>query len=1048
MKIYETAVRKPISTLLIFAGAIVLGVFSLSQLSVDLYPEMEVPMLSVITTYPGASSSEIEQNITRRMEDNLNTVSDLKKITSRSQDNMSVVILEFEWGTNLDEASNDVRDALGRVETYLPDDAEKPMIIKFSTSMMPILYLYATANESYNGLYKLLDEKLANPINRINGVGAVSISGSPVREVQVNINPQKIEAYNLTVEQIGQIIAQENNNIPAGAMDIGTERFALRIESEFTESEQINDIVIANIGGREIRIADVATVQDTIRKMTVEETINGETGVRIIIQKQSGANSVEIAREVKEMLPELIKSLPPDVQIGILFDTSSNITNSINSLSETVILAFVFVVFVVLFFLGRWRATIIIALTIPVSLVAGFIYLLFTGGTINIISLSSLSIAIGMVVDDAIVVLENIVKHLERGARPKDAAVYGTNEVWLAVIATTLTVVAVFLPLTLTSGIAGIMFKQLGWIVTIVIIVSMIAAITMTPTLTALMLRFSATHTYKGMGIIFKPIDKFLDWLDNFYAKLLKWTVSHRTVTIVSSLLIFASSLYLLTLVPTDFMPSPDNGQLSATVELPVGANLEQTKQLAHRIEQAFVEKIPEIRVVSVSSGADDQGGFAALFGNTGANSISYMIILHDLKDRKKNNQRGAEEITETMRLEIAKFPEVVKYTVSSGGAGSAMMGGSGVDVKVFGYDFDETMVVAEELADRMRTIKGARDITVSREDMRISLQVDFDREKLAAFGINSVTAASYVRNRINGMTASIYREEGEEYDIVVRYDESFRESIEDIQNILLYNGRVDATTGKPNAIRLSEVATVVERFTLPTIEREDRQRVVTVSAALAAGTALGEVASATQLEINKITLPSGIDIAISGAVEDQQESFNDLYTLLILIILLVYIVMATQFESFKMPFIIMLSVPFAFTGVFLALWITGFPLSMIALIGGIMLVGIVVKNGIVIIDFTNLQRERGMPLNEAIIIAGKSRLRPVMMTTLTTILGMIPMAIGMGEGSEMWQPMGVAVVGGLTFSTVLTLLVVPAMYSVFNAGEAKKERAANRIEI
>ena len=667
MKIYETAVRKPISTILIFIGAIVLGVFSLTRLSIDLYPELEIPMLSVITSYPGASASDIEQNITRRLEDNLNTVSDLKKITSRSQENMSVIILEFEWGVHLDEASNDVRDVLGRIETYLPEGADKPMIIKFSTSMMPIMYLYATANESYNGLYKLLDEKIANPLNRINGVGAVSINGSPVREVQVNVDPQKIESYNMTIEQIGQIIAMENSNIPAGAMDIGSERLSLRIEGEFTESEQVKDIVIANYGGREIRISDVATVQDTIKKMTVEETINGETGVRIIIQKQSGANSVAIAQEVNKMLPDLLKTLPPDVHVGTLFDTSKYITNSINSLTETVMYAFIFVVLVVLFFLGRWRATIIVALTIPVSLISGFIYLLFTGGTINIISLSSLSIAIGMVVDDAIVVLENVVKHIERGARPKDASVYGTNEVWLAVIATTLTVVAVFLPLTLTSGIAGIMFKQLGWIVSIVIVVSTIAAITMTPTLTALMLRFKAAHTYRGMGIIFKPIDRFLDWLDHAYARLLTWTVTHRTVTIVIALLIFTVSLSLLTQVPTELMPQSDNGQLSVRVELPVGANLEQTKSLAHRIERTFVEQCPEIKVISVSSGADDQAGFAALFGNSGTNAISYMIVLQDLKDRKKNGQRGQEEISEVLRLEIAKFPEVVKYTVSAG---------------------------------------------------------------------------------------------------------------------------------------------------------------------------------------------------------------------------------------------------------------------------------------------------------------------------------------------------------------------------------------------
>ena len=1032
MKIYETAVRKPISTLLLIMGAVVFGLFSLNRLSIDLYPDIELPMLTVITSYVGASAADIEQNITRRMEDNLNTVSNLKKITSRSQDNMSVVILQFEWGSNLDEASNDVRDALGRLETYLPEGADKPMIVKFSTTMMPIVYLYATANESYNGLYKMLEEKLANPINRINGVGAVNISGSPIREIQVNVNPRKLESYSLTVEQIGQIIAMENSNIPAGAMDIGSERLSIRIEGEFSESERINNVVVANYGGRKIYVSDVATVIDTVRKKTVEETINGERGVRIIVQKQSGANSVAIAREIQKILPDIVKTLPPDVKVDTLFDTSKYITNSINSLTETVMFAFLFVMLVVLFFVGRWRATFIIIITMPVSLVTGFIYLMFMNGTINIVSLSSLSIAVVLVVDDAIVVLENVVKHIERGSRPKDAAVYATNEVWLAVIATTLTLLAVFLPLTMVGGIAGIMFKQLGWIVSIVTTASTVVAITLTPMLTSRMLSFKETHTYKGLGVIFKPIDKFLNNLDNLYAGLVAWTVSHRTVTIVTAFLIFASSVLLVTQVPTDFFPRPDSGQINATVELPVGTNLEQTTAIARRLERAFVEKCPEINVISVSSGADDRAGFAAIFGNSGSNVISFMTILHDLKDRKKNKQRSMDEVSEVMRLEIAKLPEVVKFSVSSGGAGMGMLGGGGVDVKVFGYDFEQTAVVARQMADRMRTIPGARDVAVSREDMKMELQVDFDREKLANFGINTATAATFVRNRINGMTASLFREGGEEYNIVVRYAEPFRESIEDIQNIVLYNSQ-------GRSIRVSEVATIIERFSPPRIEREDRQRVITVSSALATGAALGDVAAAAQKEIDKLVLPPGVDVVISGTVKDQQEAFQDLFILLALILMLVYIVMATQFESFKNPLIVMLTVVFAFTGVFLALWITGVTLSLIALIGAIMLVGIVVKNGIIIIDFTNLQRERGLPLNQAVITAGKSRLRPVLMTSVSTILGMLPLAIGTGEGSEIWQPMGVAVVGGATFSTLLTLLVVPAVYSAFNTRAEKK---------
>ncbi len=742
MKIYETAVRKPVSTILIFIGAIILGLFSLNRLSVDLYPEMDLPALSVLTTYAGASAADIEQNVTKVLEDQLNTVANLKTMTSSSQDNMSVVTLEFEWGSNLDEASNDVRDVLGRIETYLPDNVDKPMIIKFNSSMIPIMFLYATADESYNALYKMLDEKVANPINRINGVGAVSISGSPTREVQINVDPQKLEAYGLTVEQIGQIIAQENANVPAGAIDIGSERLSLRIEGEFPESMLMKDIVVSNINNKAVFLSDVAEVKDTVKTMTVEETINGEKGVRIIIQKQSGANSVEIAQAVRKALPELRNTLPPDVKLEILQDTSKHITNSINSLTETVMYAFIFVVLVVLFFLGRWRATFIIVLTIPVSLMASFVYLLFTGGTINIISLSSLSIAIGMVVDDAIVVLENIVQHLERGARPKDAAIYATNEVWLAVLATTLTVVAVFLPLTMASGIAGIMFKPLGWIVSITVVVSTIAAITLTPMLSARMLQFRASHTYKGMGIIFKPIDRILDKLDDAYAGLLTWAVRHRSATIATAFGIFIASLGLLQLVPTEMFPTSDNGQISASVELPVGANLEQTRTIAHQLGNRFRELCPEITVLSISAGADDQAGFAALFGNSGVNTIAFTVVMDDWSKRKEAGLRGMEAVAEEMRKEIARYPEVVKYSVSPGGGGGGMSSNT-VEVKVFGYDFNTSERVANALADSMRTIKGTRDILLSREEMRVEMQVDFDREKLARFGLNTASAAA-----------------------------------------------------------------------------------------------------------------------------------------------------------------------------------------------------------------------------------------------------------------------------------------------------------------
>lgn len=1031
MKIYETSVRRPLSTIIIFVGVIILGLFSLRNLAIDLYPEMDIPAVSVFTTYEGASAADIETNITKILEDRLNTVNNLKKLTSKSYDNFSLITVEFEWGINIDEATNDIRDAIGIVEQYLPDDSDKPVIFKFNSSMIPVLFLSATADESYAAIYKILDDKLVNPLNRIDGVGSVSISGAPIREVQVNLDPVKMEAYKLTIEQIGAVIGAENLNVPGGTFDVGSESFTLRIEGEFADSEELKNVVVSNTDGKTVLLSDVASVKDTLKKETINERINGQKGVRIIVQKQSGANTVSVAKSVLAEVDRLKVSLPPDIQIATIVDTSEFIEDSIGSLSETVMYAFIFVVLVVLFFLGRWRATFIICLTIPVSLIAAFIYLFATGGSINVISLSSLSIAIGMVVDDAIVVLENITKHIERGSSAREASIYGTNEVWLAVIATTLTVVAVFLPLTMVGGMAGIMFQPFGWIVSIVVVISTVAAITLTPTLSALMLKNDKAHTYKGLGVIFKPIDKFLDKLDVGYAKLLTWAVHHRTGVIIGCILIFVASLFLVSQVPTEFIPESDNNQISATVELPQSTGLEATKTIAYQIEEIINREYPEVEVLSTSSGAADGSNIFAAFGKSGTNVINYTMRM----SKSTTRDRSIYEISDLLRKQIENIPEVEKYTVTPGGSSGGGLGsGNTVDVLIFGYDFDVTTNYANRLSDSItKNVEGARDTRLSRDPMQLQYRVNFDRKKLAYYGLNMRTAANYVRNRINGLTASIYREDGDEYDIVVRYDEQYRQSVQAIENILIYNPQ-------QQAVRVRDVGEVVEYFTPPTIERENRQRVITVQSSLF-GAALSDVVAGIQAEIAKLETPQGVYIDIGGTYEDQQESFADMGLLLVLIVVLVYIVMCTQFESLRMPFIIMLSLPFAFSGVFLALWMTNTSLSLIALIGAVMLVGIVVKTGIVMVDFTNLLRERGMAVSQAVIAAGKSRLRPVLMTALTTILGMVPLAIGSGEGSAIWKPMGIAVIGGLTFSTILTLVIIPVVYTLFGANYMKKER-------
>ena len=463
MSIYESAVKKPVTTALIFVAIVVLGLFSFTRLSVDLYPKIELNQITVMTTYSGASAADIEQNVTKRLETALSTVTDLKKITSNSKDNISLVVLEFEYGTSMDEAVNDIRSVIDLQRNFLPDECESPVILKFSSDMMPVAFLSArTSSKNVQGLYKILEDKVANPINRLDGVASVSISGAPQREIQVLADPRKMEAYRVTVEQLAAVISAENRNVPGGNIDVGTQTYSVRVDGEFSASDELNDIVIGSFNGKNIYVKDVATVKDTLKERSTEVFTNGVLGSSIVIQKQSGANVVEIADRIKAALPEIQNTLPEDIKIDMILDTSEFIKDSISSLTETVVLAGVFVMLVVLFFLGRWRATVIIILTIPVSLVAAFIYLMVTGNTLNIISLSSLSIAIGMVVDDAIVVLENITTHIERGSKPKDAAIYATNEVAVAVIASTLTIIAVFFPLTMVTGLAGIMFKQLG----------------------------------------------------------------------------------------------------------------------------------------------------------------------------------------------------------------------------------------------------------------------------------------------------------------------------------------------------------------------------------------------------------------------------------------------------------------------------------------------------------------------------------------------------------------------------------------------------------
>ncbi len=807
MSLYEGAVKKPIMTSLCFLAVAIFGLFSLSKLPVDLYPDIETNTIMVMTTYQGASASDIENNVTRPLENVLNSVSNLKHITSRSSENISVITLEFEYGYDIDVLTNDVRDKLDMVSSMLPDEVETPIIFKFSTDMIPILLLSVQAEESQPALYKILDDNVANPLARVPGVGTVSISGAPKREVNVYCDPNKLDAYNLSVETISSIISAENRNTPGGTFDVGSNTYSLRVEGEFKDPKEMENIVVGTHNGASVYLRDVAKVVDSVEERAQKTYSNGVQGAMIVVQKQSGANSVAISQKVIDMLPQ----------------------NRLN------------------------------------------------------------------------------------------------------------------------------------------------------------------------------------------------WAVRHRLTVMAGCAAFFVASLFCAKYIGTEFFPAADNSRIGINLQLPIGARVERAEALASELTNKWMTRYGDMmKVCNYTVGqADSDNTFASMQDN-GSHIISFNISLVSPGDRDVT----LETVCDEMREDLKGYPELDKAQVILGGSTGGMSAQASADFEVYGYDFTATDKVSAELKEKLLQVKGVSEVNISRQDYQPEYQVDFDREKLALHGLNLSTASNYLRNRVNGALASYYREDGDEYDIRVRYAPEFRTKIEDLENILIY-------TPSGEGIRVKDLGKVVERSAPPTIERKDRERIVTVSAVIS-GAPLGDVVADGNAIIDKMDLPSGASIQISGSYEDQQDSFSDLGTLAVLIVILVFIVMAAQFESLSYPFIIMFSIPFAFSGVLMALFFTGTNLNVMSLLGGIMLIGIVVKNGIVLIDYITLCRERGQAVLHSVVTAGRSRLRPVLMTTLTTILGMVPMAVGQGEGAEMWRPLGVAVIGGLTVSTILTLILVPVLYCSF----------------
>ncbi len=1030
MTLPEFGVKRPTANLMIFSAIIIIAFYSLTRLGVDMMPEIEPPAITVISSYPGASPDDVEIKVTEPLENQLATTPGLEKITSRSFDGTSLITLKFKWGTNLDEASNDIRDRIELTKRFLPnipDEMDNPFIFKFNTANIPIIYMGITADQSYPELYDIIDKRVADPLMQLPGVGTVQLIGGLERQINVWIDRERLEGYGFSILDIQNTLKQENITQPLGSIKSGLTDYLLRLPGEFAEPEEMNLVILGKRDNKFVYLKDVARVEDSFKEITTIIRINGHRALMLMVQKQTGTNTVEVAERVKKRLKNIERTLPSDIKIHTIFDTSKDITNALDSLKLSLWLGIILVILVVWFFLRQFFGSLIIALTIPFSLLIAFIYLFIGGKTINIMSLSSLAIACGMVVDNAIVVVDNVYRHLERGQRPREAALFGTQEMFLAISASTLTTIVVFLPMLFVTGVVGIIFGQLAMIVTVTLLASLFTAGTFTPMLCARWLRLRKFYDISERW--FKP------WEDA-YAKALGWSLNHKKIIILGFSAVFILSLFSMRFIGNEFIPEEDSGDIRITVELPVGTRVEETDKAAKRIEGIFEKSAPEAKTVFVRSGETTRGLGRVFGGGSGTHIVTSGAKLVP-KGRRK---RSVAEVGQAIRKEIRNIPGVLKVDVSTGNPiGRLITGGGGkaIQLEIIGHSFEDTNAFAEKMKAVMEKIPGVADASISRDISLPELKIEVDREKATSLGLTMNTIASSVKTFIEGSTATKYREKGETYDIYVRLEESSRTKIEDIESLSI----VSPLTGKQ--IKLVNFAKVYEIKGPIRIERMNRERVVRVECNVYRRSA-GKVIEDIKKELKKMTLPSDVMINFGGEAEEQSKAFRDLTLLLILGIILVYMVMAAQFESLIDPFIIMFSVPFTFTGVLLGFLITGTTLSVITFLGMVMLMGIVVNNAIVLISYISILRQRAHSMIEAVTLGGKDRLRPVLMTTITTIAGLLPMALSHGEGSETWQPLGITMISGLTLSTLITMIFVPTLYALVE-GRIKKSKSSLR---
>ncbi|EKD81116.1 MAG: hypothetical protein ACD_39C01969G0002 [uncultured bacterium] len=1015
MKLSEFGVKWPVTTSMIFIACVVLGGFAYTRVGIDLMPDMNIPVISIITSYTGAGPHEVETRITEVIEERVATVQNVDKVTSSSMEGVSMITVRFNWDTDLSEAANDIRERIDLIRKYLPDGAENPMILKFDMSAIPVMVLCVTADESWEKLDRIVDKKITDALKRLPGVATAVSQGGLRRTVRVKLNRERLKATGITGQQIVQILHAQNLSNPGGNIRSGIMDFLIRTPGEFTSVEEIGEVVISNSDGI-IRLKDIAEIEDGFAEKSDELMINGKPAIGVIVQKQSGGNTFAVSQEVRAALPEIQAQLPSDVKIIEFFDSANFIKSTVDNLRSALMFGGIGVFLVILFFIRDVRASLIVSTTVPTSLIITFLLMYMNGYTINQISLSSLAIALGMVVDNAIVILDNIKRYLDRGVNPRESAIWGTAEMGTAVVASTLTTVAIFLPIIFTSGITKIMFGQLATIVTMALIASLFSSLLLTPMLCSKFLR----HGAKSENTWLMRFGSVFDRVENFYGSFLQRALHNRFKVMMVLFVIFIASLAIIPLVGVEYMPQQDQGFLFMEVELPAGTRYEETTRVCKEIGTVIRDNAPELKSLIVTTGVTEDVE-NMIFSPKKASNYGKIEMTLVSKNQRKS---GAKEIISRLRPLLDNIPGTVIRFTTTDPIGEMIIGASAdFSIDVYGHDLEQGVEFANNIVKALSQIENLKDLEISQKLARPEMQVKVNREKASALGLNVSDIARGVELYFSGDRSAKFREGGEEYDIEVRLRPEDRVGISDLDQVSILAPNLQS-------VRLSNLATLDQALGPIRIERTEQQRYIKITGQVF-GTDPGTVIKHAGEVLKNVPVPPGFNWAFSGNEKERIDSFFLLLQAAILGMILVYMVMASQFESLLAPFIIFLSIPFGFMGAIQLLALSGNRISVVSLLGFIILIGIVVNNGIVLISYINMLIRRGIPLNQALIEAGKSRLRPIFSTTCTTAIGMVPMALSTGDGSEVWVPIGYSVIGGLFVSTIMTLVMMPVLYSL-----------------